>query len=132
MHRGPLLVAVCAFGLIACNALALRPTPTPRPVLVDSFFSGYAFVDTNGNGQLDEADAPLKDAIFTVKLAYGEVGAVTDESGMAFIVVPGGVEYPAVLRMQPPKDSNYVLVGPASITRNSAGGPNAEFLFTTK
>ncbi len=132
MHRSLFLLATCALGLFACNALAPRATPTPRPVLADSFFSGYAFVDTNGNGQVDEADAPLKDAIFTVKLGYGEVGALTDSTGMAFIIVPGGVEYPAVMSMEPPKDSDYVLIGPASITRNSGSGPKAEFLFTTK
>ncbi len=100
---------------------------------MDSFFSGYAFVDTNDNGQVDAGDAPLKDAVFTVQLeGLGGVGALTDESGMAFLVIPGGVEYPVVLSMKPPKDSAYILIGPSSITRTSGGGKKAEFLFTLK
>lgn len=128
-YRGLSLLAFCALSLSGCNAATQSPTPEP---LVDSFFSGYAFVDTNGNGQVDAEDAPLKDARFIIKLKPGEVGALTDVSGYAFVIVPGGVEYPVVLTMKPPEDSTYLLVGPASITWTSGGGEKAEFLFTLK
>ncbi len=123
------LLACCALALAACNAIA---TPTPAP-LVDSVFSGYAFLDANGNGHVDAGDTPLKDAVFIVQLKAGaEFGGVTDAEGYAFILVPGGVQYPVVLRMEPPKGSTYTLVGPSSIVRNSAAGEKAEFLFRSK
>lgn len=131
-----LLAAAAALGLLACNALRLTPTPaptrTPPAVLADAFFSGYAYVDSNGNGQVDAGDAPLEGATFIVRLGYGEVGALTDSTGTAFVTVPGGADYPVTLMMKPPKDSSYVLIGPESIVRTSAGGDKAEFLFRAR
>ncbi len=120
---------IFALSISACNALS--PTPTPV-ILADSFFSGYAFVDTNGNGQIDHADTPLKDAIFIVQLEGGEFGALTDETGNAFVTVPAAVQYPVILLMKPPKDSTLVLVGPLNIVREKVTGDKAIFLFTSK
>jgi len=113
-------------GLTGC-------TPTPaNPPLVDSFFSGYAFFDVNGNGELDPKDTPVENATFIVTLQGGlEVGAQTDKTGYAFIVAPGGVDYPVKMRMEPPKDSALQLIGPSETTRELAD-ESPKFLFTSK
>jgi len=107
------------------------PTPAVQPI-VDSFFSGYAFIDTNDNGELDEDDAPLENAMFIVTLQFGgEVGALTDKTGYAFIVAPGGADYPVTMRMEPPKDSTLKLIGPSEIIHDLAD-ENPKFLFSSK
>lgn len=130
MKRTLAFLSIFALSISACNALS--PTPTPV-VLADSFFSGYAFVDANGNGQIDSADTPLKNAIFIVQFEGGaEFGALTDETGNAFVTIPAAVRYPVTLFMKPPKDSTLVLVGPLSVVREKATGDKAIFLFTSK
>ena len=130
MKRTFAFISIFALSLSACNALS--PTPTPV-VLADSFFSGYAFVDANGNGQIDSADMPLKNAMFIVQLEGGaQFGALTDETGNAFVTIPAAVRYPVTLFMKPPKDSTLTLVGPLSIVREKATGDKAAFLFTSK
>ncbi len=116
--------------LIAATSCAPTQTPT-KPILVDAFFSGYAFLDVNGNSEIDSEDIPVENAIFIVTIPGGyEVGDTTDESGNAFIIVPGGVEYPVTLRMEPPTDSGLKLIGPSSITYPS--DEPAKFLFSSK
>jgi hypothetical protein len=106
--------------------------PTPV-VLADSFFSGYAFVDANGNGQLDSADIPLKNATFVVQLEGRNMfGALTDETGNAFVTIPAVVRYPVTLLMKPPKESKLALVGPVSIVLEKATGEKVVFLFSSK
>ncbi len=116
--------------LIAITSCAPKPTATPTAQpLVDSFFSGYAYLDVNGNGQIDSEDTPVENAIFIVTLKGGyETGDTTDDKGNAFITIPGGVDYPVTLRMEPPKDSNLKLVGPTSVTYPS--DTPAKFLFS--
>ncbi|MBV6449697.1 MAG: hypothetical protein MHPDNHAH_00409 [Anaerolineales bacterium] len=118
------------FILLGCNLLA--PTPPPsEPILVDAFFSGYAYLDVNGNGEIDSEDTPLENAMFIVTLQGGmEIGDTTDENGNAFITIPGGVDYPVNLRMEAPKDSALKLIGPSSVTFPS--DEPAKFLFTSK
>jgi hypothetical protein len=57
-----------------------------------------------------------------------ETGDATDEKGNAFITIPGGVDYPVTLRMEPPKDSNLKLIGPTSV--NYPSDTPAKFLFS--
>jgi len=112
--------------LAGCNIPA--PTPTLQPI-VDSFFSGYAYLDTNSNGEIDPEDTPVENATLIVTLQGGfETGDTTDDKGNAFITIPGGVDYPVTLRMEPPKDSNLKLIGPSSITYPS--DEPAKFLFS--
>ena len=110
------------------------PTPTATPTIqaiVDAFFSGYAYLDVNGNGEIDSEDTPVENAMFIVTLQGGfETGDTTDDKGNAFITIPGGVDYPVTLRMEPPKDSNLKLIGPSSITYPS--DEPAKFLFSSK
>lgn len=118
--------------LIGCNFLSgAAPTPTVQ-AMVDSFFSGYAFLDVNGNGEIDSEDAPVENAAFILTLqGGGEAGASTDESGYAFIIAPGGVDYPVTVRMEPPEGSTLKLIGPQEITFTSPG-ESPTFLFSSE
>ena len=122
-----LSIPVLAIVMIGCTPKPTTPTIQP---IVDSFFSGYAFLDVNGNGELDSEDTPVENAAFIVTLQFGgEVGAFTDKTGFAFIVAPGGVDYPVTLRMEPPKDSTLKLIGPSEIIHDMAD-ESPKFLFS--
>jgi len=130
MKRTIAILFIFALGLSACTAAS--PTSTPA-VLADSFFSGYAFLDANGNEQIDSADAPLKGAIFIVQLEGGaEFGGLTDETGNAFVAIPSAVQYPVTLFMKPPENSALRLIGPPSIVLQRPASEKASFLFTSK
>ena len=119
-----------ALLIMGCNFLSPTPTPDIRPI-VDAFFSGYAYLDVNGNGVIDSEDTPIENATLIVTLQGGfETGGLTDKTGYAFITIPGGVDYPVTLRMEAPKDSNLQLIGPSSVAYPS--DEPAEFLFTSK
>lgn len=111
------------------------PTPTAAPAdstIVDAFFSGYAVLDVNGNGEIDQQDTPVENATLIVTLQSGfEVGGNTDKTGFAFITVPGGADYPVKMRMEPPKDSILKLIGPSEIT-HALGDESPKFLFSSK
>ena len=118
-----------AFVLAACAAPTPKPTPTLLSVMADTFFFGRAFVDTNGNGQIDPTDSPLKGATLTVTDTRGaSSGGITDDKGRAMAWFPGGgVKYPVTIRMKPPKDSGYALIGPSEVVLQK--GTSADFLF---
>ena len=130
MKRMIIFLSILSLSISACNAAS--PTPTPA-VLADSFFSGYAFVDANGNGQIDSADTPMKDAIFIVQLEGGaEFGGLTNESGNAFVLIPAAVTYPVTLMMKPPDKDAFTLIGPPSIILKEIASEKASFLFASK
>ncbi len=135
---GHLVPATAIFLLSVLAGCASKPTePVIRTptihVITDSFFSAQAFLDTNGNGQIDTEDKPLANAAFIVTLqGGGEFGDKTDESGYAFIIIPGGVEYPVTLRMEAPKNSTLKLVGPSEITYSPDTSESKKFLFSVK
>ncbi|HEX2696586.1 MAG TPA: hypothetical protein VHM28_02685 [Anaerolineales bacterium] len=130
MHKIKSLTVAFIVLLFAWILVDCAPKPT-QPILVDAFFSGQAFLDANGNGQLDSADTPIENATLIVTLKGGtEVGGNTDKTGNAFITVPGGVDYPVTLRMEAPKGSGLKLIGPASITFPSTTGEQSKFLFS--
>jgi hypothetical protein len=94
-------------------------------------YSGYAYVDQNGDGLLDANDPPLEGAIFTAKEPYGSRSATTGKDGRAAVRLCSQ-EPPVSLTMQPPKDSgytliapNYILAGPLSDNPRAGG----DFLF---
>ena len=96
--------------------------------MADAFFSGRAFVDTNGNGQIDPTDPPLKGAILTVTDTRGASSGITDDEGRATAWFPGGgVQYPVTIRVKPPKDSAYAVIGPSEVVLQK--GTSADFLF---
>ena len=124
------LSLVIILSMVIVTSCAPKPT---EPVLIDSFFSGQALLDANGNGQIDSEDTPLANATFIVALqGGGEFGDNTDEAGNAFVTVPGGVEYPVTVRMEAPKDSTLKLIEPSAITLSEATGETAKFLFSSK
>lgn len=128
IHKIKILILLIT---ITSCAPASTTTPIVQPI-VDSFFSGYAFLDVNGNGELDPEDTPVENATFIVTLQFGgEVGAFTDKTGYAFIVAPGGVDYPVTMRMEPPKDSTLKLIGPSERIHELAD-ESPKFLFSSE
>ena len=70
----------------ACSqAQRSLPTPAPVPTLThtgevvqgDITFSGYAFVDANGNGDIDPTDLPLNGAKFIIVLGRAQSSSLT-------------------------------------------------------
>lgn len=123
-----LIISILLTAII--TSCAPRPSTPTIQAIVDSFFSGYAFLDVNGNGELDSEDTPVENAAFIVTFQFGgEVGAFTDKTGYAFIVAPGGVDYPVKMRMEPPKDSTLKLIGPSEIIHDLAD-ESPKFLFS--
>ncbi len=124
------LLVTLAIFLLALALESCAPKPT-QPVLADTFFPSQAFIDANGNGQLDSADTPLAKATFIVTLQGGaEFGGQTDETGKAFITIPGAVKYPVTLHMEAPEGSGLKLIGPQSVTSPSPTGELIKFLFS--
>ncbi|MEW6287971.1 MAG: hypothetical protein AB1509_17310 [Chloroflexota bacterium] len=118
---------VALTALTACGTGVRATTPAP---LTDTFFSAQALLDVNGNGQIDEEDAPIAGATFIVALPGGaEFGAQTDESGKAFVTIPASVEYPVTARMEAPKDSALNIIEPSVITLKEPTGETIQFLF---
>lgn len=101
-----------------------KGAPTPR-ILADTVFSGYAFVDENENGELDESDTPLPGARFTL----AGFGGVTDANGYAMVLIPGEWDQPVSAQMAPPDDSSYTLIGPGEETLQNGVKNRADFLF---
>jgi len=121
-----LLVAGCAFA----NGCAMPlVTPTP-PVLSDGFLTANAFVDSNGNGQYDEADQPLAGAILSAVDAAGRsAGGRTSEDGSAFATWPGGVTYPITATMIAPSAIYTLLLPSVTGLLVTAGAESPRFLF---
>jgi len=118
---------VFLLALIGCAPA----TPTVQP-LVDSAFSGYAFLDSNLNGQLDDEDTPLEGATFYVAInGVKAFGATTDANGYAFILIPSSVDYPVTLSMEAPKDSELKIIGSSEVLF-TISDESPKFLFTTK
>ncbi len=114
--------------LCACNGL--KPTPE---ILADAFFSGHAYLDANGNGEIDPDDPGLEGAMFSVTPIWGGGNsATTGEDGYAWVIIPGGLredDWPIRVHMRPPPETSYGLVSPAEIVLEPPGRP-ADFLFT--
>jgi acetyl esterase/lipase len=123
IYLAPLLLLPAA---LACSLSGLWPavTPTPR-LLQDTFFSGRAFIDANGNDEIDESDPPLPGARF---MAAG-FGAQTGADGYAVITIPGGWDQPISAQMSPPEGSGYRLIGPTEVILQDRLQTRADFLF---
>ena len=119
-----------AFWLFAGCLLAtacrgpIPATPTPH-ILADTFFSGKAYLDVNGNQEIDATDLPLAGAQYVV----AGWRASTDSNGYATVVIPGGWDQPVVAHMAPPEGSDYVLIGPGEVILQNRDKTSAEFLF---
>jgi hypothetical protein len=123
---------VSSLAMAACG-LFPPATPTSPAPLGDTFFFGQAFIDANGNGQIDAADTPLSGVMFIARDARGaEFGGVTSAEGRAVVSFPGHSVYPVTLRLQPPAGSAFVLIGPPEVVVEEASDNRASFLFAPK
>jgi hypothetical protein len=107
-----------------------NPSSTPSAeILSDSFFSGHALIDSNGNGTADDSDMPLQGALFTATDARGaNGGGFTDKDGSAQAWWPGESHYPVTLHMEPPEGSSLVIIGPSDVILEEFSS-SATFLF---
>lgn len=116
------------FSSAGCNFRSARELfvqETPK-VMGDAFFFGYAYVDANGNQELDADDTPLSNARFQA----GGFGALTDAFGIATITIPGGWSQPLAAHMAPPEGSSFTLIGPTEVILLQNETVRAEFLFS--
>lgn len=115
--------------VIAMTSCASTPTEN---ILADSAFSTQAFLDVNDNGKIDSDDTPVENALFYVEFdGVKAFGNATDETGSAFILIPGGVEYPIDVSIEAPKDSTLKLITPSKVTVSASTG-TVQFLFSLK
>ena len=122
-----IFLAVLLLFATGCSA-----QPTEPIVLADSAFSGQAFLDANSNGEIDSEDTPIENATFYVEIDGVKVfGDTTDETGNAFILVPGGVEYPVNVVMEAPADSSLKPITPSTVTLSESAGAT-QFLFSSE
>ena len=123
-----LLSSLLLIGVSACT-----PSPTPAPILADAAFSCLAYLDTNGNGEIDDTDTPVAGAAFYVEYQGSKAFFdTTDETGSAYILIPGGLEYPVTVGIDAPKDSGLRIVGSATVIITPETETTARFLFTSK
>lgn len=120
------LVTSLACGPSAPQTQPAVPDESPTPVvLADTFFSGRAYVDQNGNRLLDADDPPLPGARFSVM----GFGSLTDKEGYAWAMIPGGWDQPVSAQMTPPQGSQYTLIGPDEAILQAGKMNSADFLF---
>jgi len=126
-------IAMIFLLLSALSSCAPERTTTPtEEIIVDSAFSGQALLDANSNGQIDSEDTPVANATFYVEIdGVKAFGDTTDETGNAFILIPGGVKYPIKVSMEAPKDSTLKLITPSTVTVSALTG-TVQFLFSSK
>ena len=120
--------------IVACASLRAEPisTPTAPMILADAAFSGQALLDANGNREIDSEDTPIENAMFYVELDGVKVfGDATDETGNAFILIPGGVEYPVNIIMEAPGDRSLKPITPSTVTLSESAGAT-QFLFSSE
>jgi hypothetical protein len=121
------LFAILFLLTVGCSA-----EPTEPKVLADSAFSGTALLDANGNGQIDPEDTPIEGATFSVEIDGVKVfREITDEKGYAYILIPGGVEYPVNVIMEVPEDSSLKPITPSTVSV-STGISATQFLFSSE
>ena len=129
MNYRQLTFTIISIFLLAITGCASKAT---EPVLSDSAFSGQALLDVNGNGQIDSEDTPIVNATFYVEIdGVKAFGDTTDETGNAFILIPGGVKYPVKVSMEAPKDSMLKLITPSTVDVSASTG-SVQFLFSSK
>jgi acetyl esterase/lipase len=122
MKRIPTILAPgLLLVMLACSLFS----PSSPQIMADIFFFGHAYVDSDGDGELDPEDDPLPGALFS---AAG-FSARTDSRGIATIVIPGGWDGPAIASMAPPEGSAYTLIGPHEVELRMDDQISADFLF---
>ena len=120
------------FAILLLLTAGCAAQPTEPRVLADSAFSGTALLDANGNEQIDPEDTPLEGATFSVEWDGVKVfSETTDEKGYAYILIPGGVDYPVNVVMEAPEDSGLKPITPSTVSV-SVGISSTKFLFSSE
>lgn len=127
-----LILVVLALLLAACGRSTSSP-PTPA-VMGDSNFSGCAYLDANGNGEIDDQDTPIGEMKFTITLSKGAgFGAVTSKKdGCASVLIPSALSetsWPVMARMEAPSGLKIVPVGDSKVELKFPD-IHVDFLFT--
>ncbi|MFC2065412.1 hypothetical protein ACFLXB_09995 [Chloroflexota bacterium] len=132
---------IFALLLVSCSGSNIKTateavdTQTPLAVMADTFFSGYAVLDENGNGIKDAGEPLLAGMTFSITLAGGgEFRGQTYEGQSAFITIPSALpegSWPVKAGMIVPEGSLYELSGPTEINLER-GQFIVNFLFTQK
>jgi len=91
------------FTTLACNLTSAMDNGTATRDPCDTFFFGHAFIDANGNRELDDSDPPLKGR----SSPAAGFGARPEPIGVAAVVIPGGWNKPVEAQMAPPTASGY-------------------------
>jgi hypothetical protein len=74
----------------------------------------------------------VENATFSVEIDGVKVfGDTTDETGNAFILIPGGVEYPVNVIMEAPTDGTLKPITPSTVTLTQSAGVT-QFLFSSE
>ena len=120
------------FAIIFLLTTGCSAPPAEPRVLADSAFSGTALLDANGNGQIDPEDTPIEGATFSVEWDGVKVfSETTDEKGYAYILIPGGVDYPVNVVMEAPEDSGLKPITPSMVSVY-VGISSTKFLFSSE
>jgi WD40 repeat protein len=124
-------MTVLLFTLACATLQNLRPESDVQ-IYADTFFSGCAYLDVNGNGEIDGDDPMISGVAFYVTLpGGGSVRDFTSENDCALAVVPGGLsdeQWPVTATMALPEGTDYTLIGPAEIVLEQSES-RADFLF---
>jgi hypothetical protein len=104
-------------------------------VLANTFFFGCAYLDSNGNSELDDADAMIAEMTFTITLTGGGgFSGRTSEKNCAMVIVPGGLDesyWPVKARMLPPESGRYELISVEEILLEYHEA-HADFLYSVR
>lgn len=128
-------VFICVLLTLTGCGFSDNLSASPEPVLADTFFFGCAYLDTNGDGEVDEGDQGIEDGRFVVDFngLRGVFAAATGEDGCATIVIPGGLpeeDWPVTGRME--SLSDYELISPEEVILDQRGSHRADFLYMAR
>jgi len=140
MNKKIISAIIGIFSLLLGSCTGITPpipseTPSNPSLMADTFFSGCAYLDENGNGTIDAEEQLVGGMAFTITFKSGMgFGGQTSDGYCASILVPSALPeeaWPLPARMEVPEGSIYKLVGPSEIILEN-GQTQADFLFTIK
>jgi hypothetical protein len=132
------VAVILAVVLVACAAL-VETDPSNKTTLpkipADTFFTGCAYLDQDGDGIADRDEDLIGGLLFEVTLAGGTgFGSETTDGRCAVVTVPSGLQddaWPVVVRMVVPEAAEVKPVGSGKISLQYPE-TRAEFLFVSR